>query len=71
MVNHDETLKFLQANKIQPASPSTIFALIMLLKSQQYKLHINQNAQLIIDGLKVVRKNVEAFREEFRKLGDS
>jgi len=70
VVNHDETLKFLQANKIQPASPSTIFALIMLLKSQQYKLHINQNAQLIIDGLKVVRKNVEAFREEFRKLGD-
>jgi len=70
VVNHDETLKFLQTNKIQPASPSTIFALIMLLKSQQYKLHINQNAQLIIDGLKVVRKNVEAFREEFRKLGD-
>jgi DNA recombination protein RmuC len=70
VVNHDETLRFLQTNKIQPASPSTIFALIMLLKSQQYKLHINQNAQLIIDGLKVVRKNVEAFREEFRKLGD-
>jgi len=70
VVNHDETLKFLQTNKIQPASPSTIFALIMLLKSQQYKLHINQNAQLIIDGLKVVRKNVESFREEFRKLGD-
>ena len=70
VVNHDETLKFLQNHKVQPASPSTIFALIMLLKSQQYRLHINQNAQLIIDGLKVVRKNVELFREEFRKLGD-
>jgi len=70
VINHPQTLEYLHKLKIQPTSPSTIFPLIMLIQTYQFRGHINENAEMIINGLKTVRKNIQSFREEFRKLGD-
>ncbi len=70
VINHPQTLEFLHKLKIQPTSPSTIFPLIMLIQTYQFRGHINENAEMIINGLKTVKKNMLSFHEEFRKLGD-
>ncbi len=70
VINNPQTLEFLHKLKVQPTSPSTIFPLIVLIQTYQFRGHINENAELIIRGLKTVRKNIDSFRDEFRKLGD-
>ncbi len=70
VINNPQALEFLHKLRVQPTSPSTIFPLIMLIQTYQFRGHINENAELIISGLKTVRKNIDSFRDEFRKLGD-
>lgn len=70
VVNNEKVSEYLAKIKMTPASPNTIFPLIKTLSVYQFKSHVNENAQKIIDGLKVVSKNMDSFREEFRKLGD-
>jgi DNA recombination protein RmuC len=70
VVNNPQVVDFLQKLKVTACSPTTIFPLIIMIQTHQYKLNINQNAENIINGLKAVGKNVQSFREEFRKLGD-
>jgi DNA recombination protein RmuC len=70
VVSQPKTIEILQKLKITPASPSTIFPIILLLKEYQFKHNINENAEDIIKGLTHIKKNVESFKSEFRKLGD-
>jgi len=60
----------LQKLNVSPISPVTIFPLILLIKTYQFKDHINKNAEQIILGLTKIKENVRSFQEEFRKLGD-
>lgn len=70
VANDPQIVGLLQKLKITACSPTTIFPLIVMIQTHQYKLSINHNAQNIIDGLTDINKNVQSFREEFRKLGD-
>lgn len=70
VANDNTTISMLNKLKITPTSPTTLFPLIILISEYQLKQRINENAQLIIDGLKGLKLNVHSFREEFRKLGD-
>lgn len=69
VVNDLELNKTLQSLSITPISPTTIFPLILLIKNYEMKVKINEEAQMILDGLTKVSQNVDSFREEFRKLG--
>jgi DNA recombination protein RmuC len=70
IVNDEVTVTYLQKRKVSLASPSTVYPLIMLIVSYQFKQKVNENAEMIISGLHQVRRNIEGFKEEFRKLGD-
>jgi DNA recombination protein RmuC len=70
VANDEQTVSYLQKRKVSLASPSTIYPLIMLIVSYQFKQKVNENAEIIISGLHQVRRNIEGFKEEFRKLGD-
>ncbi len=71
LVADDEaTVNYLQKKGVTPISPITIFPIILGIKSYQYHDSINQNAETIIKGLKVIGKNIASFQDEFRKLGD-
>lgn len=70
VANDNATVSLLNKLKITPTSPTTLFPLIILISEYQLKQRINENAQIIIDGLKGLKQNVLSFREEFRKLGD-
>lgn len=70
VVGNTQVMETLHKLKVQPTSPSTVFPLIMLIQTYQFRGHINENAELIVNGLKTVRKNIDSFRDEFRKLGD-
>lgn len=65
-----EIVSALQKLNVSPISPVTIFPLILLIKTYQFKDHINKNAEQIILGLTKIKENVRSFQEEFRKLGD-
>jgi DNA recombination protein RmuC len=69
-VNNAKMLESLTKLKVTLCSPTTIFPLIMLIQTYQFKLNVNERAEDIIKGLKGIRQNVEGFKEEFRKLGD-
>jgi len=70
VVNDVRTMEILAKLKVTPTSPATIFPLIMLIQTYQYRMNVNENAERIIKGLTIVKKNIGSFREEFRKLGD-
>jgi len=60
----------LQKLKVTPASPNTIFPLIVLMQSLQLKKKVSEQAENIMSGLSVISKNIQAFQNEFRKMGD-
>ena len=70
VADNEATVAYLQKNGITPISPITIFPMILGIKTYQYHDDINQNAEIIIKGLKVIDKNIGSFQDEFRKLGD-
>lgn len=70
VVNNQGVMEKLQKLKVTPASPATIFPLILVINQYQFKQKVSQNAEQIIHGLKNVSKNIGSFRDEFRKLGD-
>ncbi len=70
VVNSPETMDFLRNCRVTPTSPVTIFPVIIQIKIYQGQQLISQNAHNIIKGLGEIRKNVENFQDEFRKLGD-
>jgi len=67
---NQEMLDLLNKLKVSLISPNTLFPQIMIIKAYQFKLQINQGAEVIYNGLRGLRKNIDGFREEFRKLGD-
>ena len=44
--------------------------MLQLIDTYEYKTRISENADIIINGLQVVKKNIDSFRVEFTKLGD-
>jgi len=70
VVNDSKTMESLYKNHINPASPTTIVPILSMIQQYEFKLKIQDNAEVIIKGLNTVRKNVNSFREEFKKLGD-
>ncbi|NJL96628.1 DNA recombination protein RmuC [Candidatus Gracilibacteria bacterium] len=70
VVNDPEIMEAIHKTKVTPVSPTTIFPIILLVNAYEFKLKVNENAEMIIQGLQKVSKNVDSFREEFRKLGD-
>jgi DNA recombination protein RmuC len=70
IVKSPEVMDYLQQMKVTLTSPNTVFPLIMVVQSYQFKAKVSQNAESIISGLKSISQNVQGFREEFRKLGD-
>ncbi len=70
VVNDPEIMESIHKTKVTPVSPTTIFPIILLVNAYEFKLKVNENAEMIIQGLQKVSKNVDSFREEFRKLGD-
>ncbi len=69
VVNNEDLIQKLIELEVTPCSPTTIYPLIMMIKDYQHKVHVNKNAQKIIDGLKKIGKNMMSFQDEFRKLG--
>jgi DNA recombination protein RmuC len=67
--DHD-TIDFLQRRGISPISPITIFPVILGIRNYQYQENINENAENIIKGLKIIGQSIRSFQEEFRKLGE-
>ena len=70
VINNQGVMETLQKLKVTPASPATVFPLILIINQYQFKLKVSQNAEQIISGLSSVSKNIGSFRDEFRKLGD-
>ena len=70
LVSDDKLMARLSEIKVNLVSPSTLFPVILMIGDMQLKQQINANAEHIIKGLQVVGKNVDAFQNEFRKLGD-
>lgn len=72
IVNDEQVSQYLSSKqvKVTPTSPNNIYPLLQTLRTYQFNTKISENAERIIAGLKVVRKNIDSFQEEFRKLGD-
>jgi DNA recombination protein RmuC len=70
IVNNQDMMNQLHKLKVTPISPATLFPIIVIVNSYEFRLKVNENAEMIMKGLQGVRKNVDSFREEFRKLGD-
>ena len=70
VVNDSKTIEALQKYHINPASPTTIVPILAMIRQYEFKLKVQDGAEEIIKGLKIVKKNVDSFREEFKKLGD-
>ncbi len=70
VANDEDTLVALQKLKIAPVSPVTIFPLIVMIRTYQFKETVNQNAEQIIQGLGKIKDHILVFQDEFRKLGE-
>jgi DNA recombination protein RmuC len=70
VADNESTISALQKRGVTPISPITVFPIILGIKTYEYHDSINQNAETIIKGLKVIDKNIASFQDEFRKLGD-
>ena len=70
VANDEDTLMALQKLKIAPVSPVTIFPLIVMIRTYQFKETVNQNAEQIIQGLGKIKDHILVFQDEFRKLGE-
>jgi DNA anti-recombination protein RmuC len=70
-VANDESLaKLMRTKKVYPSSPSTIMPMIGLVAQYRQRVEVNANAESIINGMQKIDKHIDAFKEEFRKLGD-
>ena len=65
-----ELMTKLQKLCVSPVSPATFFPFIMTMKAYYTKIQISENANQIIDSMRVIQKNIGAFQDEFRKLGE-
>jgi DNA recombination protein RmuC len=70
VVNNPEISEKLRNLKVTPISPTTLFPIISVINGYEFRLRVHANAEMIMAGLQGVSKNVDSFREEFRKLGD-
>jgi DNA recombination protein RmuC len=70
VVNNTDVVNALQKLKVTPVSPATIFPLILIISQYQFKMQVTESADNIIQGLSHIRKNIDSFKDEFRKLGD-
>jgi DNA recombination protein RmuC len=70
VADNESTISALQKRGVTPISPITVFPIILGIKTYEYHDSINQNAETIIKGLKIIDKNIASFQDEFRKLGD-
>jgi DNA anti-recombination protein RmuC len=70
VVNNPDTMEHLRKVQVTPISPTTIFPIIVIINNYEFRLKVNENAEMIMKGLQGVSKNVDSFRDEFRKLGD-
>jgi DNA recombination protein RmuC len=70
IVNNPEISEKLRNLKVTPISPTTLFPIISVINGYEFRLRVHANAEMIMAGLQGVSKNVDSFREEFRKLGD-
>lgn len=70
VVNNPKASEKLRNLKVTPISPTTLFPIIVVINGYEFRLKVNENAEMIMKGLQGVSKNVDSFREEFRKLGD-
>jgi DNA recombination protein RmuC len=68
--NDQEIVSSFATLKVTLASPNSIMPMILALSDYDLRIKVNQNAEKIISGLKKIAKNVDAFQNEFRKLGD-
>lgn len=70
-VANDESLaKVMRSKKVYPSSPSTIMPMIGLVAQYKQRVEVNENAEHIIAGMQKIDKHIDAFKDEFRKLGD-
>jgi len=70
-VANDESLaKLMRTRKVYPSSPSTIMPMIGLVAQYKQRVEVNENAESIINGMQKIDKHIDAFKDEFRKLGD-
>ncbi len=70
VVGDTKTVEALQKYRINPASPTTIVPILAMIRQYEFKLKVQDGAEEIMAGLKVVKKGVDSFKEEFKKLGD-
>ncbi|MEM1311985.1 MAG: DNA recombination protein RmuC [Patescibacteria group bacterium] len=70
VVNNEDLVSAMQKLKVSPVSPITLFPLIILIQTYQFKHNVNQNAEQIIEGLSKIKDHIRVFQDEFRKLGD-
>jgi DNA anti-recombination protein RmuC len=70
VANDEETIIAMQKLRVAPVSPVTLFPLIVLIRTYQFKETVNQNAEQIIEGLGKIKDHIRVFQDEFRKLGD-
>jgi DNA anti-recombination protein RmuC len=62
--------KNLRDHKVTLISPNTLYPQLVFITNLQFQLNVSQNAENIIKGLKEIRRNIGAFKDEYRKLGD-
>jgi DNA recombination protein RmuC len=67
---NQEVAEFLRKYKVSLTSPNTLLPQLLLIRAYQFKLNVSQNAETIVAGLKQITKNIESFKDEYRKLGD-
>ena len=70
VVNDATISEFLRKKSVHAASPSTIFPMLAVIAQYNQRVMVNENAEVIIRGMQKIGKHIDAFREEFRKLGD-
>lgn len=70
VANNQELAKYIQKKKVYPLGPSNILPIIALVAQHKQRVEVNENAESIILGMQKIDKHIDAFKDEFRKLGD-
>lgn len=69
-LDNPKLVELIQKHKVSILSPNTLFAQLAIIQSNQVRAHITDNAEQIIKGLGNIKRNIDSFRDEYRKLGD-
>ncbi len=69
-LDNPKLVEIIQKHKVSILSPNTLFAQLAIIQSNQVRAHITDNAEQIIKGLGNIKRNIDSFRDEYRKLGD-